>query len=74
MRLTALTADHIVGLIYLAILKSDQQPKPILSDETQDYKVIVKADFDEFFKQAKIRMYHSKIIFEDALQAFIKAI
>lgn len=56
---------------YVWLARADEAAliKPVFEAEINDCKYISKPDFDVFFEAGEVRMYHTKMMFEDALKA-----
>lgn len=61
------SGDLIARHVWLAEPIDKQEPAPLLSEEVAECRYFTKAEFDAFYKQKRIRMYHTKLIFEEAL-------
>lgn len=62
------SGDPIVRLVWLASIQENLKLEPVFKEEILECKFISKADFDLLYEQGKIRMAHTKMMFEDALK------
>lgn len=42
--------------------------RPVMADEVTEVRYVPKADFDALYDAGQIRMYHTKLFYEDALR------
>ncbi len=61
--------DYVLRLVWLARADEGAFIEPVFEGEINDCKYISKPEFDVLFEAGKVRMYHTKMIFEDALKA-----
>jgi 8-oxo-dGTP diphosphatase len=61
------SGDLIARHVWLAEVNGVTNPEPILTDEIAECCYFSKDEFDVLYQQKRIRMYHTKLIFEEAL-------
>jgi len=59
--------DFVARHVWIARPVGDQPMAPKLSEEIETCRYFSKQEFEVLYTQGKIRMYHTKLIFEDAL-------
>ena len=62
------SGDFVARHVWLAEIKDSKNPTPILTDEIAECRYFSKDEFDDLYQQKRIRMYHTKLMFEEALQ------
>ena len=62
------SGDFVARHVWLAKVASVANPEPILKDEIAECCYFSKEEFDDLYQQKRIRMYHTKLMFEEALQ------
>jgi 8-oxo-dGTP diphosphatase len=61
------SGEIIVRLAWLARPVDNRTPSPVLKDEILECCYVSKEEFDELYDARKIRMHHTKLMLEDAL-------
>ncbi len=59
--------EFVARHVWLAKPASNQIINPELQDEIAECRYYSRSEFMELYEQGKIRMHHTKLIFEDAL-------
>lgn len=62
------SGDFVARHVWLAEVEEVVNPEPILKDEVSECRYFSKDEFDVLYQQKRIRMYHTKLMFEEALQ------
>ena len=62
------SGDFVARHVWIAEVTGNSYPNPILSDEIAECRYFSKEEFDDLYQQKRIRMYHTKLMFEEALQ------
>jgi 8-oxo-dGTP diphosphatase len=60
--------DFVARHVWIAEVIDNSHPNPILSDEIAECRYFSKGEFDDLYQQKQIRMYHTMLMFEEALQ------
>lgn len=60
--------DFVARHVWLAEVEDVINLEPILKDEIAECRYFSKDEFDVLYQQKRIRMYHTKLMFEEALQ------
>ena len=61
------SGDLIARHVWLAEPMDEREPAPLFPEEIAECRYFTKAKFDTFYEQKRIRMYHTKLMFEEAL-------
>ncbi|MCA9837921.1 MAG: NUDIX domain-containing protein [Trueperaceae bacterium] len=61
------SGDLVMRHVWLARQVDERLPEPLLPDEIAECRYFSKLEFDGLYQARKIRMYHTKLIFEEAL-------
>jgi 8-oxo-dGTP diphosphatase len=63
------SGEVIVRLAWLARPTDKRTPSPVFKDEILDCRYVSKQEFDELYDAGKVRMHHTRLMVEDALNA-----
>ncbi len=61
------SGDLVMRHVWLAKPLDDREASPVFSEEIAECRYFSKQAFDDLYQQGRIRMYHTKLMFEDAL-------
>jgi len=59
--------DYVARHVWLATINPGEIPKPASTEEIAECRYFNKSKFEELYSTGEIRMYHTKLIFEEAL-------
>ena len=59
--------EFVARHVWMAEPVGNQEIAPVIKEEIAECRYFSKLEFMAFYNQGKIRMYHTKLIFEDAL-------
>ena len=59
--------EYVARHVWIAEIVGNQLIEPELKEEIDECRYFSKSEFDALYKQRKVRMHHTKLIFEDAL-------
>lgn len=60
--------DCVARHVWIADVLDNSYPNPMLSDEIAECCQLGKEAFDVLYQQKRIRMYHTKFVFEETPQ------
>jgi ADP-ribose pyrophosphatase YjhB (NUDIX family) len=60
--------EFVARHVWLAKVKESSYPTPMVTDEIAECRYVSKEEFDVLYQQKAIRMYHTKLMFEEALE------
>lgn len=59
--------EFVARHVWCTTFDTNTDIEPVFKDEISECKFISKNEFDRLYTEKKIRMYHTKLIFEDAI-------
>jgi len=60
--------ELVLRHVWIAEYDKEQNLIPVLSDEIAEARFFSQVEFDELYENGELRMYHTKLIFDKAIQ------